>query len=164
MYIWLPSFPLDYTEEELAYAARFKEVTTELDKKNLMSSLELVVGKKKVAEYAAMPMFNFLAPTVKLGSGSTDVGDVSWVCPTAQFTAATWAPGTPGHAWQVTAQGKSSIAHKATIFAAKVMACTAYDFLIDPELVTAARKDWEETLGGETYPNPLPASAKPEIW
>jgi aminobenzoyl-glutamate utilization protein B len=156
--------PLDYTEEELDYARRFKEVTTDLDKKNILSSLEKIVGKKKVPEYAAMPMFNFLAPTVKLGSGSTDVGDVSWVCPTAQFNAATMAPGTPGHSWQVVAQGKSGIAHKGMLFAAKVMACTGCDFLTDSQLVAEARKDWEETLGGETYPNPLPPTAKPEIW
>ncbi len=36
--------------------------------------------------------------------GSTDVGDVSWCCPTAQFTTACNALGTPGHSWQYTAQ------------------------------------------------------------
>lgn len=32
--------------------------------------------------------------------GSTDVGDVSWCCPTAQIHAACLALGTPGHSWQ----------------------------------------------------------------
>ena len=45
-------------------------------------------------------------------AGSTDVGDVSWVCPTAQINAVTEAAGTPGHSWQQVSQGKSSIAHK----------------------------------------------------
>eukprot|EP01037_Dinobryon_pediforme_P006002 gene6002-6074_t len=44
--------------------------------------------------------------------GSTDVGDVSWVVPTVQAHAATYAIGTPGHSWQLTAQGKSPLAHK----------------------------------------------------
>jgi aminobenzoyl-glutamate utilization protein B len=44
--------------------------------------------------------------------GSTDVGDVSWVVPTAQIRDATHAIGTPGHSWQVTAQGKAPAAHK----------------------------------------------------
>ena len=39
--------------------------------------------------------------------GSTDVGDVSWVVPTVQARGATYAIGTPGHSWQITAQGKS---------------------------------------------------------
>ena len=38
--------------------------------------------------------------------GSTDVGDVSWVVPTVQARVATYAIGTPGHSWQLTAQGK----------------------------------------------------------
>ena len=32
--------------------------------------------------------------------GSTDVGDVSWVVPTVQLSAATWVPGTAAHSWQ----------------------------------------------------------------
>ncbi len=27
-----------------------------------------------------------------------------------------------------------------------------------------AKKDWEEALDGETYPNPLPADVVPAIW
>src|SRR6202048_993965 len=44
--------------------------------------------------------------------GSTDVGDVSWVVPTVQAHGATYAIGTPGHSWQLTAQGKTPAAHK----------------------------------------------------
>lgn len=43
--------------------------------------------------------------------GSTDVGDVSYVCPTAQLNMATYAIGTPGHSWQLTAQSGCSIGH-----------------------------------------------------
>ena len=39
--------------------------------------------------------------------GSTDVGDVSWAVPTVQMRGATYAIGTPGHSWQLTAQGKT---------------------------------------------------------
>ena len=37
--------------------------------------------------------------------GSTDVGNVSWVVPTVEFKGATFAIGTPGHSWQLVAQG-----------------------------------------------------------
>src|SRR3546814_4028435 len=40
--------------------------------------------------------------------GSTDVGTVSWVVPTVQARGATVAIGTPGHSWQLTAQGKAA--------------------------------------------------------
>jgi len=39
--------------------------------------------------------------------GSTDVGTVSWVVPTVQLRGATYAIGTPGHSWQLVAQGKT---------------------------------------------------------
>ena len=54
--------------------------------------------------------------------GSTDVGDVSWCCPTAQFTTACNALGTPGHSWQYTAQAGMGIGHAGMIAAAKVLA------------------------------------------
>ena len=42
-------------------------------------------------------------------NGSTDVADVSWVVPTAQFRTATWVPGTPAHSWQAVSAGGMSI-------------------------------------------------------
>ena len=57
--------------------------------------------------------------------GSTDVGDVSWVVPTVQAHCATYAIGTPGHSWQLTAQGKTPAAKKGMVHVAKVMAGTA---------------------------------------
>ena len=54
--------------------------------------------------------------------GSTDVGDVSWVVPTVQARGATYAIGTPGHSWQLTAQGILPAAHKGMVHVAKVMA------------------------------------------
>ena len=41
----------------------------------------------------------------KVDTGSTDVGDVSWVVPTTGIEVATWVPGTPAHSWQATAAG-----------------------------------------------------------
>ena len=61
-------------------------------------------------------------------------------------------------------QGKSSIAQKGMLYAAKIMALTAIDFLQKPELVNKAREELTKTLNGETYPNPLPKDLKPEIW
>ena len=41
--------------------------------------------------------------------GSTDVGDVSWVVPTAGLRTATWVPGTAAHSWQAVSTGGTSI-------------------------------------------------------
>jgi aminobenzoyl-glutamate utilization protein B len=73
--------------------------------------------------------------------GSTDVGDVSWVVPTAGMRAATWAPGTPAHSWQAVACGGTSIGAKGMIVAAKTLAMTAADIFSDQNLIKAS---WEE--------------------
>ena len=80
------------------------------------------------------------------------------------LTDTTFAAGTALHSWQAVAQGKSSIAHKGMLYAARIMALTVIDFLQKPELVNKAREELTETLNGETYPNPLPGDLKPEVW
>ena len=113
-----------------------------------------------------MPLFDFIVDknTAYGGGGSTDVGDVSWVVPTGQVCTNCYAAGTALHSWQAVAQGKSSIAHKGMLAAAKVMACAGAELLENPQLVEKARADWKEELEGEEYPNPLPKDLKPSIW
>ena len=93
--------------------------------------------------------------------GSTDVGDVSWAVPTVQARGATYAVGTPGHSWQLTAQGKTPYAHKGMVHVAKVMAGTAVDVLRNPELLSQARADHQARLARTPYDCPLPAGMKP---
>jgi aminobenzoyl-glutamate utilization protein B len=78
----------------------------------------------------------------ELEMGSTDVGDVSWNVPTAEFTTATWVPGTPAHSWQAIAAGGTSIGIKGMQLAAKTLALTAVDFFEDPELLQQARDEF----------------------
>jgi aminobenzoyl-glutamate utilization protein B len=95
--------------------------------------------------------------------GSTDVGDVSWVVPTVQAHAATYAIGTPGHSWQLTAQGKSPAAHKGLAFVAKVMAATAVAAIEDPALISRAKADLTERTRLSPYVSPLPEGCEPPI-
>ncbi len=158
--------PIGYTEEELAYARKFKEVVTGLDKEGLKDMIAHVVGKDKRKEVSDMPLLDFkLNRSVSYGGGgSTDVGDVSWVVPTVQTNVCCYAAGTALHSWQAVAQGKSSAAHKGMLTAAKVMACTGVDLLEHPKLIEKAHEDWLAELDGETYPNPLPPEVKPGLW
>lgn len=158
--------PIGYTEEELAYAGRFKEVTTELDKEGLKDMISSVGEKSERQKLLDMPLLDFVLDRhfTHGGGGSTDVGDVSWVVPTGQVNVNCYAAGTALHSWQAVAQGKASVAHKGMLTAAKVMACTGADLLTKPELLCQARKDWEDELDGEVYPNPLPEDVKPAIW
>jgi aminobenzoyl-glutamate utilization protein B len=95
--------------------------------------------------------------------GSTDVGTVSWVVPTVQMRGATYAIGTPGHSWQLVAQGKLPAAHKGMEHAAKVMAATALDLIRSPDLIAAAKHDHAARLDGTPFVNPIPDDVDPPI-
>lgn len=95
--------------------------------------------------------------------GSSDVGDVSWVTPTAQCWTACYAFGTSLHSWQWVSQGKSSIAHKGMVLAAKTIASTAIDLFRDPALIEAAKQDLEVRRRGEQYESPIPAGVQPPL-
>ena len=91
---------------------------------------------------------------------STDVGDTSWICPTAQIYTACVARGTPGHSWQWTAQCKTDFARDMTIYAAKVLACGAVELMENPELLEKAKAEHKSRVG-EGYVPPIPKEAKP---
>lgn len=114
-------------------------------------------------ENATKPINDFLMPylhTNAMSLGSTDVGDVSWLTPTAQFNAVTWPSCAPGHSWQVVAVGKSSLAHKGMLLAGKVLAAAAADLMEKPELLAKARAEFEYTAR-EGYDCPLGPEVKP---
>ena len=94
--------------------------------------------------------------------GSTDVGDVSWQCPTAQLHVAAWPNGCPGHSWQNVSCGKTSIGHKAALCAGKVLCAAAVDLLEQPELLQAARREYEERTA-DGYTCPIPPDAVPTV-
>lgn len=158
--------PIGYTEEELQYAERFKEVITDLDRDGLKSIIAQLGGREQRQKMQKMSMLDFVLDRRSMigGGGSTDMGDVSWVTPVGQVNVNCFAAGTALHSWQAVAQGKSSLAHKGMLTAAKVLACTGVELLTTPGLLEQVRQDWIDSLDGEVYPNPLPKDLKPEIW
>lgn len=157
--------PITYTEQEYTYAQNFQQALSDQDKKQLPAIARDYFGPN-ATEAMKKPIFEPIAYQ-NLYSDlkySTDVGDVSWIVPTVHLNIPTFAAGTALHSWQAVAQGKSAIAHKGMLYAAKIMALTAIDFLRTPKLVEDSRKELVETLAGETYPNPLPEDLIPEIW
>jgi aminobenzoyl-glutamate utilization protein B len=112
------------------------------------------------------PLCDFVVPYGTRGApmmGSTDVGDVSWVVPTVQARVATHAIGTPGHSWQITAQGKSGQAKKGLVNAAKVMAGVAVDALNDASLIAQAKADLKARTDATPYECPMTADVKPPL-
>ena len=101
-----------------------------------------------------------MLPVGGAAGGSTDVGDVSNIVPTAQFINAASPLGVPNHSWQSTASFGSTIAHKAVVHASKVLAFSAYEALTDGgEIVRQAREEFEAVK--VEYVTKLPADFNP---
>ncbi|MCM5187255.1 hypothetical protein MMS96_27825, partial [Escherichia coli] len=84
-------------------------------------------GKVFALRHRETVLANEVAPyaaTDNVLAASTDVGDVSWKLPVAQCFSPCFAVGTPLHTWQLVSQGRTSIAHKGMLLAAKTMAAT----------------------------------------
>jgi aminobenzoyl-glutamate utilization protein B len=94
------------------------------------------------------------------GKGSTDVGDVSWVVPTAQFNTACYVLGIPGHSWAIASCSGMSIGHKGMLYAAKILGVTGYRFLTDADLRDRARAEWKYRLKGRKYESLIPPEIK----
>jgi len=116
-----------------------------------------------LTEGGTRPLNDFLMPRysgTQFSPGSTDVGDVSWLTPTAQIEALAWPSGVPGHSWQIVACGRSEMAHKGLLFAGKVLAGAAIDLLTKPELLAAAKAEFQERAAGG-YVCPIEPDAVP---
>ena len=149
----------EFSKEDHLYAKKYQDTLTRKDIESAYSNagIDLVEGQ-------------VLAETVVAGDvkpvdmgGSTDVADVSWVVPTVSLWGANYAIGTPFHSWQMTAQGKSSIAIKGMTHAAMVMAATGYDLISNKTILDDAWSEHNKTIEKEGYMLPISLSASPPI-
>ncbi len=119
-----------YTEEETAFA---EEISESLNRPDV-----------SLSQASAIAPFD---PSWTVGAGSTDVGDVSWIVPTAGLRTATWVPGTSAHSWQAVAAGGTSIGEKGMVVAAKTLALTAADLFRNPTICDEARQELNKRIG-----------------
>ena len=98
------------------------------------------------------------------GGGSDDIGDISWVVPTATLRFPANIPGGAGHNWNKSIAMATPIAHKGSTAGAKVQALTLLDFLLRPELVQQARSYFENQTKDRQYTTFLRPEDEPAIW
>lgn len=157
-----------YTEEELAYADALAVTYPSHDRIPGIGAQYDFAIREKVQDLRAErshAMNDFLMPLYQdkaFNPGSTDVGDVSWQCPTAQIHVSAWPNGCPGHSWQIVSCGHTELAHKAAVHAGKVLAAAAIDLLEEPALLEAAKVEFCKRTA-EGYTCPTPADAVPII-
>ncbi|MFL5779071.1 MAG: M20 family metallopeptidase [Chloroflexota bacterium] len=75
-------------------------------------------------------------------SGSTDMGNVSWVCPTIHPELAIVREGTAGHSTAFRDAAATPEADRTTLLAAALVAQVACELFLDPDLVARAWRDF----------------------
>ena len=154
-----------YTDNEIVYAKQLRATydTSKLPGTRTYDDVKVKKFILEATENGTKPINDFVVihtPCNPFSPGSTDVGDVSWLTPTAQFNAVTWPSGSPGHSWQNVSCGKTSIAHKGLLYAAKVLAGSAADLMENAALLTEAREEFE-IAAAEGYDCPISADLIP---
>jgi aminobenzoyl-glutamate utilization protein B len=128
--------PPPYNAEEKNFATLLTKGAGSQDKENLDSLLHA-------------PDPDFVLP------GSTDLGDVSWIAPTANLAVAAWPRGVNPHSWQSCASAGMGIGFKAMIVAAKVLALTAWDLYNYPDELAKIKEAFRKATEGFEYKSPL---------
>ena len=97
----------------------------------------------------------------RLGGGSDDIGDISWTVPTVTMRFPSNVPGGPGHHWANAVAMATPIAHKGATAGAKVMAMTALELFMNPELVDQAWKYFKDEQTKDHQYTPFIAANDP---
>jgi len=134
-----------YSESEKAFAEKIQTTFT---------NAPALTSTNTIAEFKILPGAGF---------GSTDVGDVSWVVPTAGLSTATWVPGTAAHSWQAVAAGGTSIGHKGMLVAAKTLALSITDVMSNPMLIENAWKEFRTATGANFKYEALIGTRQPAL-
>ncbi|MDR1920166.1 MAG: peptidase dimerization domain-containing protein, partial [Candidatus Adiutrix sp.] len=83
--------------------------------------------------------------------GSSDVGDVANIMPTAILWGVAWPVGVTFHSWQAVASAGSPIGLKGAGLAAKTLAGTLFDLVSEPGLIEKAKQEFAERRQGRPY-------------
>lgn len=168
MYGYLQHYGVpEYSASEHQFASEIRQTLSRDDLRNALLNIARTggqAGKVWVAALGDKVLMDEVAPYAGVDEvmyGSTDVGDVSWVAPTAQCFTPCFALGTPLHTWQLVAQGRTTIAHKGMCLAGKTLAATALALLTDASLMQAARTEFRQAREQQPYSCPIPAGVKP---
>lgn len=152
--------PIEFSQEEIDYAAQVNSAFPDKDTGKVFHHFRVPSDQRdRVESLREQPLIGENFPgwdEDHIGTGSTDVGDVSWITPLSMLRTACYATAAPAHSWAAVATAGMSIGHKGMMHAAKIMAATAYDLYTDRELLAAARAEHAKQTEGRPYRCPIP--------
>jgi len=99
----------------------------------------------------------------EIGGGSSDVGEVTLVAPTATVSFPGRVPGAISHHWSTVACTAGTAMHKGLNAGAKVIAGAAIDLLTKPAELKKIRDEFEAYIAKNPYKPFLPADAVPPL-
>ncbi len=156
-----------WSKKDYQFAQAIRETITPNELENALDNIARTAGdagRRYAEEIADQILTERVAPyceSNELMFGSTDVGDVSWVVPTAQCYSPCFAIGTPLHTWQLVSQGRTSIAHKGLHLASRVLALTALSLLTEPAQVAECQQEFKNYRRKHRYICPIPDDITP---
>ncbi len=133
--------PIEYTEEEQAFARAIQRATGKPEK-GVDGQIKPLEGQEPEG-------------------GSSDVGDISWNVPTLHLSVTTAPVDTPWHSWPVVACGGMSIGHKGMIYAAKTLAATMVDLFEDESTRKMIQAEFKEKVAGHVWRPYIPNGPPP---
>jgi aminobenzoyl-glutamate utilization protein B len=106
-----------------------------------------------------------LKPPTKpfVGGGSSDVGDVTLIAPTATILFPGRVPGAIAHHWSTVSCNYGSTALKGLIAGAKAIAASAVDLMTQPEELRKLREEFEAYSKEHPYEPFLPEESEPPL-
>jgi len=135
-----------WTEEEISYA----------------KALQKALGARETGMPARVGRLQEPDRTF-VGGGSSDVGEVTLVAPTATIRFPGQVPGSIGHHWSVTSCNFGSTAWKGLNAGARAMAASAIDLMTLPGELKKLRDEFEAYSKDHPYKSFLPADATPPL-
>lgn len=92
-----------------------------------------------------------------------DSGCVSWVIPTGRINFPANFPGYSSHTWAAGVPLTTTIAHKAEVYGAKVLAASILDLFLDEVLLGNVKDVFRNEMGDKKYFSILPPDQKPPV-
>lgn len=139
----------NYNENDYYFADKLAE-TVSIDKRSSVSSV--LSGNKDITK---MNLHDEVTDDTFTHNNcislSLDIGDVSYIIPTAQCSCSVWPIGISAHTWQSCASAGSDMGFKAMLLASKSISCSINDVMLDELVINKAKKELKDTVGSFKY-------------
>lgn len=164
---WRPHFNRVLAEAMHANAARVGAPAWDANDQTMARGLQRLLGVPDSGLRTVVPPLRSpeQAAAASSGTGSDDIGDISWNVPTITLYYPANVPGTPGHNWADGIAMATPIAHKGVVAGAKVQAMTLLDLVLQPKMVSGAWDYFRNVQTQTVHYRPLMApSDQPATW